>query len=42
MDKKEKDDIIPVDVNYELIRGKLYDVRGLKVMLDFDLVLEPN
>lgn len=37
MDKRDIEDIIPVDVNYEFIRKRLYVIRGRSVMLDSDL-----
>lgn len=34
---KEKDEIDILEVTEELIREKLYEIRGVKVMLDSDL-----
>jgi hypothetical protein len=35
--EKKKEEIIVVDVNEEVIKGKLYEIRGQRVMLDFEL-----
>jgi hypothetical protein len=42
MDDKKKEvventEIVPVEITEELLKEKLYEVRGVKVMLDADL-----
>ena len=37
MAEKTKEEIIAIDINEELLRNKMYEFRGKKVMLDSDL-----
>ena len=37
MAETTKEEIIAIDINEELLRNKMYEFRGKKVMLDSDL-----
>lgn len=42
MPEKTKEEIAIIEVTEEYLQGKLYDIRGYKVMLDTDLAAMTN